>query len=70
MLRTILIALLGLYLIAIGLWPAAAAPIAAGVAGLAVIGGLIPGWAWVGLGVIAWRKTQPAPVVAPIQPTA
>ena len=70
MLRTILIALMGLYLIAIGLWPAAAAPIAAGVAGLAVIGGLIPGWAWLGLGFIAWRKTQPATVTVPVQPAA
>ncbi|MFF9624258.1 hypothetical protein [Streptomyces griseosporeus] len=61
MLRVILIAAFCLYLIAVGLWPPAAAPITAALAGAAVIVGLIPGPVWLGLGVIAWRKTQPAP---------
>ncbi|MBB5932332.1 hypothetical protein [Streptomyces echinatus] len=61
MLRIIAVALLGLYLVAIGLWPPAAAPIGAAVTGLAVIVGLIPGPAWLGLGVIAWLRNRPAP---------
>lgn len=64
MLRIILIALLGLYLIAVGLWPAAGAPVAAAVAGAAFLLGLIPGPVWLGLGLIIWRKTEPAPVPA------
>ncbi|MFG2352606.1 hypothetical protein [Streptomyces sp. NPDC048521] len=63
LLRVIAIALLGVYLIAIGLWPPAAAPIAAALAGAAVIAGLIPGPIWLGLGYLALRKAQPAPVV-------
>jgi hypothetical protein len=67
MIRMLLIALLGLYLIAIGLWPPAAAPIAAALTGAAVILGLIlgliPGPVWLGIGAIAWLKRQPAPVV-------
>lgn len=63
MLRIILIAVVGLYLIAIGIWPAAAAPISAAVTGLAVVVSLIPGPAWLGLGAIAWLKHRPAPAV-------
>ncbi|GAA3121905.1 hypothetical protein GCM10017687_39690 [Streptomyces echinatus] len=43
------------------MWPPAAAPIGAAVTGLAVIVGLIPGPAWLGLGVIAWLRNRPAP---------
>jgi uncharacterized membrane protein YiaA len=60
MFRIILLALLGLYLIAVGVWPAAAAPVAAALAGIAVIVGLIPGPAWLGLGVIAWLRNRRA----------
>lgn len=60
MLRIIAIALLGLYLIAVGLWPPAAAPIAAAVTGLAVVIGLVPGPAWVGIGFIAWLRNRSA----------
>ncbi|MEV5347173.1 hypothetical protein [Streptomyces achromogenes] len=60
MLRIILLALLGLYLIAVGVWPAAAAPVAAALTGLAVLFGLIPGPAWLGLGVIAWLRNRKA----------
>ncbi|MEU4154773.1 hypothetical protein [Streptomyces antimycoticus] len=63
MLRIIAVALLGLYLIAIGLWPPAAAPIAAALTGAAVLIGLIPGPAWLLLGGIAWLKNRPAPAV-------
>ena len=65
MLRILLLVALTLYLIAIGLWPPAAAPIGAAVTGLAVIVGLIPGQAWLGLGVIAWHRNRPAPAVQP-----
>ncbi|CUW31758.1 hypothetical protein [Streptomyces reticuli] len=64
MFRIIAIALLGVYLIAVGVWPPAAAPIAAALTGAAVIVGLVPGPAWLGLGVIAWLRNRPAPVVA------
>ncbi|WP_435643856.1 hypothetical protein ACR9VJ_26375 [Streptomyces sp. H49] len=60
MLRTIAVALLGLYLIAIGLWPPAAAPVAAALTGAAVIVGLVPGPAWLGLGVITWLRNRKA----------
>lgn len=61
LLRIIATAFLGLYLMAIGLWPPAAAPVAAALTGLAVVVGLIPGPAWLGLGAIAWLKHRPAP---------
>ncbi|MEU3826475.1 hypothetical protein AB0F36_14320 [Streptomyces sp. NPDC029080] len=64
-LRIIAIAFLGVYLMAIGLWPPAAAPIATALTGAAVLVGLIPGPAWLGLGVIAWLRNRPAPVVQP-----
>ncbi|MET7429610.1 hypothetical protein ABZT16_11510 [Streptomyces flaveolus] len=60
LLRVILIAVFGLYLIAIGLWPPAAAPVAAALTGAAVLIGLIPGPAWLGLGFIAWLRNRKA----------
>ncbi|QTD96997.1 hypothetical protein [Streptomyces cyanogenus] len=60
MLRIIAVALLGLYLIAVGLWPPAAAPIAAALTGAAVIVGLIPGPVWLGLGAIVWHRNRKA----------
>ncbi|MGZ0231133.1 hypothetical protein [Streptomyces sp. CPS1] len=60
MLRIIAIAFLGLYLIAIGLWPPAAAPIAAALTGAAVLVGLVPGPVWLGLGAIAWHRNRKA----------
>jgi hypothetical protein len=61
MFRMLLIVLLGVYLVAVGLWPSAAAPVAAALTGAAVILGLIPGPVWLGLGAIAWLKRRPAP---------
>lgn len=61
MLRLVLTALLGLYLIAIGIWPPALAPVSLAFAGLAAILGAVPGPAWVLLGGIAWLKRQPVP---------
>lgn len=60
MLRIIAIAFLGLYLIAIGLWPPAAAPVAAALTGAAVLVGLVPGPVWLGLGAIAWHRNRKA----------
>jgi hypothetical protein len=68
MLRIILITLLGGYLIAIGVWPAALAPVSLAFAGLAAILGAVPGPAWLLLGGIAWLKNRPAP--APIDQPA
>lgn len=59
MLRIIAVALLGAYLIAIGLWPAALAPVSLAFAGLAAILGAVPGPAWLLLGGIAWLKHRP-----------
>lgn len=64
MLRIILIALLGLYLIAVGLWPAAAAPVSLLIAGLAVVLSLIPTPVWLITAGIAWARLQPVPAPA------
>jgi hypothetical protein len=64
--RVLLVALLGVYLIAIGLWPAALAPVNLGFAGLAAILAAVPGPAWLLLAGIAWLKHRPAPA----KPTA
>lgn len=64
MLRIILIALLAAYLITVGLWPAAAAPVSLLLAGLAAIVGLVPGPVWLLTAGIAWAKNRPAPIPA------
>ena len=63
MLRTILLAIAGLYLIAVGLWPTAAAPVHLLFAGLAVLVGLVPGAVWALVAVVVWLvlKDRPAP---------
>ena len=68
MLRIILIALLAMYLIVVGLWPAAAAPVSLLVAGLVVVFGLIPTPVWLITAGIAWARHQPvpAPATAPV----
>jgi hypothetical protein len=65
MLRIILLSLLGLYLIVIGAWAAAAAPVALLLAGLAAVVGLVPGSVWLLLGVIAWLALKNRPAHAP-----
>lgn len=60
--RIILIALLVLYLIVVGLFPAAAAPVAAALAGAAFLIGLIPGPVWaVAAGAAWWRHHRTSP---------
>lgn len=61
MFRIIRWPLLALALIVIGLWPAAAAPIALAAAGLGVIIAAIPGPVLALAAVIAWLKHQPTP---------
>jgi hypothetical protein len=64
MFRIIRWPLLALALIVIGLWPAAAAPIALAGAGLGVVIAAIPGPVLALAAVIAWLKQQPTPKAA------
>jgi hypothetical protein len=63
--RYVPFALLGLYLIVVGLWPAALAPVSLAVAGLAAVIAAIPGSVLALAVVAAWLKYRPAPVAAP-----
>jgi hypothetical protein len=61
MLRIALWALAALYLLIVGLWPAAAAPIGLATAGAAVVIGLIPAPVLALAAVAVWLKYRPAP---------
>lgn len=65
MLRTILLAVLSLYLITVGLWPAAAAPISLAFAGLAVLIGLVPGYVWAVAAGVVWLRHRRTVVIEP-----
>ncbi|MYR84066.1 hypothetical protein GTY41_03680 [Streptomyces sp. SID685] len=52
----LLFALFGLYLITVGLFPAALAPVNLVFAGLAAVLGAVPGSAWLLAGGIAWLR--------------
>lgn len=68
MLRYILWSLIAAYLISVGLWPAAAAPVSLALAGLAALVGLVPGYVWLLAGGIAWlRHRRPAPMPIPVE---
>lgn len=58
--RFILWSLIAAFLIVVGLWPAAVAPIALAFTGAAVVLGKIPGVVLVAVGVIAYLKHRPA----------
>lgn len=58
MFRFIAWVLLALYLLVVGLWPPAAAPLALMLAGLAVVAALIPGPAWALAAAIAWHRSR------------
>ena len=58
--RFILWSLLAAFLIVVGLWPAAVAPIALAFTGAAVVLGKIPGVVLAAVGVIAYLKHRPA----------
>lgn len=64
MFRIILLVLLGLYLIAIGLWPSAAAPIGLAFTGLGVLAGMVPGPVLLLAGLVAWLRHRPTPATA------
>jgi hypothetical protein len=53
--------LAAVFLIVVGLWPAAAAPIGLAASGVAVILGAIPGPVLVLAAVVAWLKHRPTP---------
>jgi hypothetical protein len=58
--KLILWSLIAAFLIVVGLWPAAVAPIALAFTGAAVILGKIPGVVLVAIGGIAYLKHRPA----------
>ncbi|OUD04659.1 hypothetical protein [Streptomyces swartbergensis] len=53
--------LLAAFLIVVGVWPSAAAPIGLAATGAAVILGAIPGPVLALAAVVAWLKHRPAP---------
>lgn len=59
--RNIRWALLVAFLIVVGLWPAALAPVTLALAGAAAVLATIPASVWVAVGVIAFLKHKPAP---------
>ncbi|MDH3037900.1 hypothetical protein ABZ742_04075 [Streptomyces albogriseolus] len=67
MIRIVLWVLAALYLLLVGLWPAAAAPIGLVAAGAAVVVGLIPGPVLALGAAAAWLKYRAA---HPATPTA
>ncbi|MBL3664496.1 hypothetical protein JL475_00350 [Streptomyces sp. M2CJ-2] len=60
MFRYIAWALLALYLLVVGLAPAALAPVTLALAGLAAVIAAIPGPVWLLAGIAAWLKHRPA----------
>ena len=61
MLRVIAWALLVLYLLLVGLFPAAAAPVSLAFTGLGFVVAAIPGWALLLAAAAVWRRYQPTP---------
>lgn len=59
MLRNLRWPLLALYLLVVGLWPAAAAPVTLAAAGAAIVIAAIPGPALLVAAFVAWLKHQP-----------
>lgn len=60
MFRIFVWSLLAAFLIVVGLWPAAAAPIALAATGAAVIVGKIPGAVLLAAGLVAYYRHKPA----------
>lgn len=61
MFRIIAWSLLAAYLLVVGLWPSAAAPVALAFDGLGAVIAAIPGPVLLLAAVIAWLKHRPAP---------
>lgn len=62
--RIIRWALLIAFLIVVGLWPTALAPVSLALAGAAAVLATVPASVWVAVGVIAWLKHKPTPAKA------
>jgi hypothetical protein len=62
--RVLLWSLLAAYLIVIGLWSTAAAPIVLALAGLATVLAAVPGPVWAFAAGAAWLARRPTPVRA------
>lgn len=63
--RYILWSILATYLLVVGLWPAAAAPVVLASTGAAVVVGKIPGVVLVGIAAITWLSHRNRPTSAP-----
>ncbi|MGW1160385.1 hypothetical protein ACWD48_19635 [Streptomyces sp. NPDC002519] len=66
MLRTALWSLLAAYLIAVGIWHSAAAPVSLVFAGLAVLIGLVPAYVWALAAVAIWWRHRRTVVIQPV----
>lgn len=64
MVRFILWALLALFLMLVGAFPAAAAPVALAMSGAGVVVGKIPGVALIAIAAIAYLRRRPTPAPA------
>lgn len=64
MFRIIRWVLLAAFLIVVGLWPAAATPLALAATGAGALLAAIPGPVLLAAGVIAWLKHKPTPAPA------
>lgn len=62
--RALLWSLLVTFLIVVGLWPAALAPVTLAAAGAAAVLATIPGPVWLAAAVIACLRHKPAPAKA------
>lgn len=56
--------ILAAFLVVVGLWPAAAAPVTLAAAGAGAVLAAIPGPVLLAVAVIAWLKHRPAPARA------
>jgi len=56
--------LLAAFLIVVGMWPTALAPVTLALAGAAAILATVPASVWLAVGVIAWLKHKPSPAKA------
>jgi hypothetical protein len=64
MIRIVLWVLAALYLLLVGLWPPALAPVALTLTGATTLIAAVPGAVWVAAGAIAWLKRKPTPAPA------
>ncbi|MER6492671.1 hypothetical protein [Streptomyces griseorubiginosus] len=65
MFRVVAWIVLALFLLVVGAWPAAAAPVALAFAGAGVVASKIPGMVLLGIAAIAWLRHRPTP--APVK---